>query len=344
MFATASSCRYSHWRQHSGAQSDGTDGMVVMDWGGLALIGTGLGLGLRHGIDWDHIAAITDITGTTTTESDVTARDSTEARAVSNALALVATSSGNPATGDRQFWSSGSPPMASTTHLTLTSQRPAWWPSADARGRFFLATLYALGHALVVVILGLLAIWASEILPGWIDPIMERIVGVTLLLLGLWIVYQLWQYGRDFRLRSRWMIVFSVVGGAWARLKSRVTGHEHRHSPIEQYGKRTAFGIGLIHGIGAETGSQALLLAGTAGATTRFAGSVLLTAFVVGLLFSNSLIAALSTFGFVSSQTRKNVYFVIGIIAAVFSIGVGALFVTGQGASLPDLAHLMRAD
>ena len=30
----------------------------------LALIGTGLGLGLRHGVDWDHIAAITDVTGT----------------------------------------------------------------------------------------------------------------------------------------------------------------------------------------------------------------------------------------------------------------------------------------
>lgn len=30
--------------------------------GGLALIVLGFVLGLRHGIDWDHIAAITDIT------------------------------------------------------------------------------------------------------------------------------------------------------------------------------------------------------------------------------------------------------------------------------------------
>jgi len=36
----------------------------MADLGALALIATGLGLGLRHGIDWDHIAAITDITGT----------------------------------------------------------------------------------------------------------------------------------------------------------------------------------------------------------------------------------------------------------------------------------------
>src|SRR5581483_10164188 len=32
----------------------------------LTLFGTALVLGIRHGIDWDHIAAITDIAGTTT--------------------------------------------------------------------------------------------------------------------------------------------------------------------------------------------------------------------------------------------------------------------------------------
>src|SRR6058998_1080258 len=33
--------------------------------GSLGLIAAALGLGFRHGIDWDHIAAITDITSTT---------------------------------------------------------------------------------------------------------------------------------------------------------------------------------------------------------------------------------------------------------------------------------------
>ena len=31
---------------------------------GIALVATGVGLGIRHGIDWDHIAAISDVTGT----------------------------------------------------------------------------------------------------------------------------------------------------------------------------------------------------------------------------------------------------------------------------------------
>ena len=36
---------------------------------GIGVLVTGLALGLRHGIDWDHIAAITDITSTTAAAS-----------------------------------------------------------------------------------------------------------------------------------------------------------------------------------------------------------------------------------------------------------------------------------
>ena len=68
---------------------------------GVVLLGTGLGLGLRHGIDWDHIAAI----------SDVTSGQKSQRRSLG------------------------------------------------------MGTLYALGHAGVVVTLGMLAIWFGTLLP-----------------------------------------------------------------------------------------------------------------------------------------------------------------------------------
>src|SRR6185312_11857522 len=37
------------------------------DAGAIGLIATALALGFRHGFDWDHLAAITDVTSTTTT-------------------------------------------------------------------------------------------------------------------------------------------------------------------------------------------------------------------------------------------------------------------------------------
>ncbi len=280
----------------------------------LSLIFLGLALGLRHGIDWDHIAAITDITG-----SVVTNEEADEAVELQNAS------------------------RGSVAQMTLPKPVKRRNKRQEAREGFFLATLYALGHASVVVLLGLLAVWASAILPDWIDPIMERLVGVTLILLGLWIFYSIWRYGRSFRLQSRWMVLFSVVGRGWTTLKSKLTGQPAEHShDIVQYGPKTAFGIGLIHGIGAETGSQALLLATTAGATTKLTASLLLLAFTVGLLISNSLVAAFSLFGFVSASTKRNVYVAVGVLAAIFSLFVGLFFVTGQGGELPDLQELLN--
>lgn len=106
---------------------------------------------------------------------------------------------------------------------------------------------------------------------------------------------------------------------------------------VTQYAKKTAYGIGVIHGIGAETGSQALLLAAAAGTTTRVTGSLLLLFFTVGLVVSNSLVAVFSLLSFVSASTKRNIYVAVGVVTAIFSIIVGTYFVLGQEARLPSL-------
>jgi high-affinity nickel-transport protein len=283
----------------------------MVDGSLFAIVSLGVTLGLRHGVDWDHIAAITDITSSAVTDTE-------SARAVQMSAGGAAI-----ATMRTRTWS-----------LRLNE---------GSRG-FGLAGMYAVGHATVVVMLGLLAIWASAMLPDWIDPIMERIVGATLVLLGVWIIFSLWRYGSTFRLQSRWMVVFSLAAHGWAVLRSRLTGAPHHHHvEMRQYGPKTALAIGMIHGVGAETGSQALLLAATAGATTAFAGTVMLMAFVVGLLLSNSLVAGFSAFGFVSTATKRRVYTVVGVVAAVFSLVVGGMFLMGAGSDLPDLQQALGA-
>ena len=280
-----------------------------MEGGVLALVVLGLTLGLRHGIDWDHLAAIADITS-----------------------ARVNIAGQEPGHAHEQELEHAREHQA----VALLERRSHW---REGREGFILATFYALGHASVVVLLGLLAIWASTLLPEWIDPLMERVVGATLLLLGIWVFYSLLRHGRNFRLRSRWMLVFSLIRHGWATARARLSGHpvSHFEEDPPQYGPRTAYGVGMIHGVGAETGSQALLLAGAAGATTPLAGTLMLLSFVCGLVLSNSLVAAFAAFGFVSSHTKQNVYLVIGVLAGAFSLIVGALFVAGQGTALPDL-------
>ncbi|MBI3522615.1 MAG: hypothetical protein HY071_05870 [Chloroflexi bacterium] len=297
-----------------------------MDLGSLAVLLGMVALGFRHGFDWDHIAAITDITSTTTaSHADVS----------TVALGAPVAARGH----DHVTTHAHSHQAAAPLHV-LSESRFAH----EQRHAIELATLYALGHASMVTLLGVLALLVGAILPGWVDPILERVVGVTLVLLGVWVLYSVVQYMRgkgEFRMRSRWMLVFDVSRNAWGALQARIHGHEHRptaHST--QYGPRTAFGVGVIHGIGAETGSQALLLAGVAGVTGG-QGVVILAAFVLGLLASNTLVAVVSASGFIGAQRLRSLYVGVGLVAGIASLIVGFFFIAGSGTSLPDLQELL---
>jgi high-affinity nickel-transport protein len=99
----------------------------------------------------------------------------------------------------------------------------------------------------------------------------------------------------------------------------------------------------MIHGVGAETGSQALLIASVGGATGLGLGVPMLVAFIAGLLISNTVVIVITATGFVSSQVRRPLYIAIGVVAGIFSIVVGALFLLGTEGVLPDLPNLLGA-
>ena len=134
------------------------------------------------------------------------------------------------------------------------------------------------------------------------------------------------------------MLVFDGVRYAWRHIQARIHGHEHIE-PLEMssYGTKTAFGVGMIHGIGAETGTQVLLIAAVGGAASAGLGVPMLFAFVIGLLISNFVIVLISSVGFVASQTRELVYVAIGGVAGCFSLVVGSLFLFGLDDKLPDI-------
>ncbi len=329
--------------------------LLAMGIGGtVGVLGAALALGIRHGIDWDHIAAITDITSTAASvdEADrgwlsrepalMLTDESHHSLATSRGgstlqVAVAVGASHSHSIGEFAHRHNGhNAGYRPAIRTFVRRQRPA----------LILGTMYALGHGSVVVLLGLLAILARQFLPDWIDPIMERIVGVTLILLAVYLFYSIFQYfrgGQEFRLRSRWMLVFAGVRNGIGVVRSRVFGrpHEHVHE-AQQYGVKTAYAVGLIHGIGAETGTQVLVIATAVGAGSRSMGVAALGAFVVGLLISNSVVTIVSTAGFVSSQRRQWIYVAAGLFAAVFSLVVGVFFIFHQTDILPDLDAYFR--
>ena len=321
----------------------------------IGLLLTALGLGLRHGIDWDHIAAIADLSG-----------------------------------------------------------------NAESRRRgFVLSMLYAVGHGAVVFLLGTAAIAFGLAIPDGLDAVMGRVVGVTLVFLGVWIILELLRKGRDFRLRSRWMLVIDgtfaglrrVQNGltgrkisvehehphdhtvahtedeiidlrhdeghahdhahlatpqvahqpaealveatvdtpaeptdkGWRQLRDRLHGHshtiEHAHTHSHDialpdkagasYGNRTATGIGMIHGVGIESPTQiAIFVASSAAAGVGF-GLALLGAWVVGLIVANAALALLAGAGLLSAERSFPIYATVAVVVSVLSIALGMLYIVG---------------
>jgi len=272
---------------------------------GFGLLVTAFWFGFRHGIDWDHIAAITDIT---------------------------------------------------------SSQE-------ERRQAIVFGTLYAIGHALVVLVLGVLAIIAGDFIPERLDESMTRVVGATLVLLGVYVFYSLIKHGREFRLRSRWMLVFSGVrrGVHWVKAKAARNGvmamtteaadvpvsdwhhghhgrpghHHHdpggQHDAFMNYAKGTAFAVGMIHGVGAETPTQVLIFLTAAGAGGRLVGIAVLVSFIVGLVTSNSIITLGSALGFLKASENFAIYAGVAILTAVVSLVIGTLFILGKETVLPAL-------
>jgi hypothetical protein len=250
----------------------------------LGLVVTALGFGFRHGIDWDHIAALTD--------------------------------------------------------LTSTQQHP--------RRSMFFATLYALGHAVVVFGLGLAAIVFAARLPSGVDAVMERFVGVTLVVLGVYVLIALARRRDGFRMRSRFMLLHAGFRNArnWLR-RSRLVpapahAHAHTHGPVlatsdEPYAPRTAFGIGMVHGIGAETPTQVLIFLTAAGAGGKPLGVFILVCFLAGLIASNTLVAVAGTLGFLSAERNTTVYVAVSAVTALFSLVIGSILLFGSATMLPSL-------
>lgn len=269
----------------------------------VALLLASLGLGLRHGVDWDHIAAIADITG------------------------------------------------------TEYEKRRAGW----------LALVYAVGHGVAVMALGTLAIVAGQRLPEWVDPLMERVVGVTLLVLAGLLVRSVWRgdgrvsrgllllHGlervRDRLRRTRRVevehehvhghdTVHAHPHAPDSQVERVVTGHKHAHVhavDVTKYSAGGAATVGLLHGVGAETGTQAVVLVSASHVASTMAAVAVLGAFVMGIVVTTGLIALGTAFGWKLLVGRGNAYRYLTIGTAIASGVVGLLFALGHSASLPAI-------
>lgn len=241
----------------------------------LALLSAAV-LGFRHGLDYDHIAAISDISSV----------------------------------------------------------------QSKARDAMRFGLLYVLGHAATVGVLGAAAVVFRLSLPAASDRWAERLVGVTLLVLGFYVLGTFFRPGvHNHRPRTRITLVLNGVLWVFWRL-SRIFGGTRIEAPQvfkDGYGTTSSFIVGVIHGLGAETPTQILLFLMAANLGGTAAGLLGLLMFILGLLIMNTFMCASAAGLFSVTLARPNALRAVTLLTSAYSIIVGAIFLLGSAAKLPTL-------
>jgi high-affinity nickel-transport protein len=234
-------------------------------------------LGFRHGLDYDHIAAISDI-------SSVQAR---------------------------------------------------------ARDAMRYGLLYVAGHATTVAVLGAAAVVFRVALPAASDRWAERLVGATLLVLGLYVLGTFFRPGTHSHARPRTRITMLINGALWLYWRlTLIFGGTRVEAPQvfkDGYGTRSAFMVGVIHGLGAETPTQILVFLMAANLGGVGAGLLGLLMFIVGLLLMNTLMCASAAGLFSAILARPKALRALTLATSAYSIVVGTVFLLGSSAKLPSL-------
>ncbi len=233
-------------------------------------------LGFRHGLDYDHIAAITDISSV----------------------------------------------------------------QSKPRDAMRYGLLYVAGHATTVALLGSAAVMFRISLPPSSDRWAERLVGTTLLVLGLYVLVTFFRPStHSHRPRTRITLVINGVLWLYWRL-TRIVGGTRVEAPQvfkDGYGTSSTFAVGVIHGLGAETPTQILLFLMAANLGGTAAGLLGLLMFIAGLVVMNTLMCASAAGLFSASLARPWALQALTLATSAYSIVVGAIFLFGSAGKLPSL-------
>ena len=192
-----------------------------------------------------------------------------------------------------------------------------------------LSLAYALGHAVIVLVLGAAALtFGSAVNWGGVGDLAPKLVGLTLVTMAAWLIYLL--IARTETLPGN---RFTLMCALWTRLSGRQV------SPADSTrGIWSCLAIGMVHAIGAETPTQLTALYAIAAAGQKFMATGMLASFVLGIVISNMVVAFLCAQGYSRVGAQPVVKRAVVLVTAVCSFFVGAAFLFDKIDWLPTIS------
>lgn len=190
------------------------------------------------------------------------------------------------------------------------------------RRQLVMGILYALGHGLIVLVMGLIAVLVGVHLPDKVLQAMEMLVGTSLLILGSVILYSVFRQRNDYVYVGRWELIYRSVRSLFGR-----KGKEKMS--VAKLGVIGAFFIGIVHGIGAETPTQVALISSAAGLNDTMASVLQIMLFSLGLLVATTGITLIASWGFMKAKIFRKLYTVLGCLTGGSSVVLGIMIIAG---------------
>jgi hypothetical protein len=186
----------------------------------------------------------------------------------------------------------------------------------DTRGAARLGAWWGIGHASMLIVIGLPLIFFKSSLPAWLESSAEKAVGIVIILLAI-------------RVMIKWL-----RGDYSSRPHTHEERHRHlRHGTDSSHGHQSvrtpqqAFGIGILHGL-AGTGAVVLLLIAALPTQAEAAAALALFApmTVLSMIGCTSAFAWVLTRPLIEPFYRRFLIPALGLFALTFGMwyaGIG---------------------
>ncbi|HEX2358823.1 MAG TPA: hypothetical protein VHH72_03300 [Solirubrobacterales bacterium] len=183
----------------------------------------------------------------------------------------------------------------------------------DHRDAVRLGAWWGLGHAAMLLGIGLPLIFLKSELPDWLESGAEKAVGVVILMLAGRVIWK-WARG-DYRVGKH------AHGDRERHRHLRRDGGGHDHSHVQLRTPTQAFGIGVLHGL-AGTGAVVLLL--IAALPTQLEAAAALAVFapmsIVSMAAFTACFAWILTRPIVEPVYRSVLIPLLGVVGLVFGL------------------------
>jgi ABC-type nickel/cobalt efflux system permease component RcnA len=204
--------------------------------------------------------------------------------------------------------------LAAVTPLAIESKRKAW----------VVGVFWGLGHITGMIIIGVLFYLFRDLIDvDKISAISERMVGIVLIVIGIWALYKVYFPVKQKHKHPHFHEKPEPHVHIHSHEHENEFDHTHRHNKVMKQGPLGALLIGTLHGLAGI--SHFLLVLPTLTLPTRLDAGLYLTGFAAGTLVAMGgyalIIGILSTRS--SKVENRKVFNALRLAGGILAIGVG---------------------